>query len=60
MFDRGNGQELMKFTRDDINKIAKSKQDEVAIKMKLEDIQRGNSSKGFMVDLNVDGKRGND
>lgn len=60
MFDGGNGQEYMKFTREDINKIAKSKQDEVAIKMKLEDIQRGNSGKGFMVDLNVDGKRGND
>ena len=60
MLDGGNGQELMKFTRDDINKIAKSKQDEITIKMKLEDIQRGNSGKGFMVDLNVDGKRGND
>lgn len=60
MLDGGNGQELMKFTRDDINKIAKSKQDEITIKMKFEDIQRGNSGKGFMVDLNVDGKRGND
>lgn len=60
MLDGGSGKELMKFTREDIEGIAKSKQGEIAIKMKLEDIQRGTSSKGFMVDLNVDGKRGND
>lgn len=60
VFDRNSAEELMRFTKSDIDRIAKSKQDAVRIQMKLEDEVKGRSQENFMVDLNVEGKRGND
>lgn len=60
VYDRNSAEEIMRFTKKDIDRIAKSKQDAVRIQMKLEDEVKGRSQENFMVDLNVEGKRGND